>query len=140
MDCTRDFEKLVMKELETFSSKEELTPADVTEIQRLGEAVDIVKDLYTIEAMKNSEYGSYSGMDGYYMDDGYPMMRGNSYRGGQPMYNRYDRGSSYRGGRMGYMRDGAKDAMVRKLEDMIDMATNDKERNALVQCLEKLEH
>lgn len=66
MDCIRDFEKMVMKEVESVVSKGDLTPAD---IHNIGEAVDIVKDLYTIEAMKMPE--------GY--SQGYSGWMGNSY-------------------------------------------------------------
>ena len=66
MDCIKDFEKMVMKEVENVVSKGALTPNDVHNIY---EAVDVVKDLYTIEAMKMPEGYSQTG----------PMMYGNSY-------------------------------------------------------------
>lgn len=130
MDCLKNFEEMVMKELETVIERGELNPSDV---QNIGEAVDIVKDLYTIDAMKHSEYGSYSQDDGY-MSYG---MRGNSYR----MYDdRVEPRSSYRNGYgRGYAMDDSKSMMIRKLEDMIDSAGSDKERKALMQCLEKIE-
>lgn len=59
MDCIRDFERMVMKEVENVVSKGDLTPADV---KNLGEAIDIVKDLYTIEAMKQPVGGYSQGM------------------------------------------------------------------------------
>ena len=132
MDCLKDFEEMVMKELEAVIEKGDLTPADV---QNMGEAIDIVKDLYTIDAMKHSEYGSYS------RDDGMANygMRGNSYR----MYDdRFEPRSSYRNGGYGrgYAMDDSKSMMIRKLEDMIDTAGSEKERKALMQCLEKIEH
>lgn len=99
-NCVQEYEKMVMKELENVVSRGELNP----DIKNLGEAVDIVKDLYTIDAMKHSSYGSYSGG---YMNE-YPemeyAMRGNSNR----MYDgNYERRSSYRDGgyNRGYFRD-----------------------------------
>lgn len=88
-----EYEKMVMRELESVISKGELNPGDV---KNLGEAVDIIKDLYTVDAMKHSDY-DYSG-DYRYPEQEY-MMRGNS----GWMYD-FDRRSSYRDG--GYVRDG----------------------------------
>lgn len=67
MDCIKDFEKMVKKEIENVNAKGDLMPTDV---KNIGEAVDILKDLYTIEAMK-------SGGEGYSQTG--PMMYGNSY-------------------------------------------------------------
>lgn len=91
-NCVQDYEKIVMRELEKVVSKGELNPVDV---KNLGEAIDVIKDLYTIDAMKHSDYSSYSG--GYMKE--YPemeyAMRGNSNR----MYDgNYERRSSYRDG------------------------------------------
>lgn len=66
MDCIKDLEKMVMKEVENVVNKGDLTPSDV---HNIGEAVDMLKDLYTIEAMKQPEGYSQTG----------PMMYGNSY-------------------------------------------------------------
>ena len=103
-NCINEYEKMVMRELENVISKGELNPGDV---KNLGEAVDIIKDLYTVEAMKHSDAGGYSGgyMRGYPPEMEYSM-RGNSNR----MYDgNYERRSSYRGGgdytRGGYARD-----------------------------------
>lgn len=88
-NCVQDYEMMVMRELGNVVSKGELNPADM---KNLGEAIDIVKDLYTIDAMKQSSYGSYSGA---YMNEhpemDYPV-RGNS----SHMYD--DRRYSYRNG------------------------------------------
>ena len=103
--CIMEYEQMVMREIENAVSKGELNPNDV---KNIGEAVDILKDLYTIDAMKNSGYGSEQGYSGTrmreFVEPEYPMMNGNSNR----MYNdSYDRGSSYRYGRSrrGYARD-----------------------------------
>lgn len=56
----------------------------------------------------------------------------------------HDGGSSYarggmRDGRMGYSRDSAKEHMIEKMEDMMEDAENPKEREAIRQCIMKLE-
>lgn len=79
MDCIREFEDMVMREVENVVKKGELTPADV---KNIGEAIDAVKDLYTIEAMKGP---------GGYSQTG-PMWEGNSYGRWMTPEERYARG------------------------------------------------
>lgn len=75
-------------------------------------AVDILKDIETIKAMKEASYGGNSYMGGSYMpyyDDDYSMARG---RGGN---SRYDGGRSNRGG---YSRDDEKEHLMKEMENM----------------------
>jgi hypothetical protein len=56
----------------------------------------------------------------------------------------HDGGSSYarggmRDGRMGYSRDSAKEHMIEKMEDMMEEAESPKEKEAIRQCIMKLE-
>jgi hypothetical protein len=56
----------------------------------------------------------------------------------------YDGGSSYarvgmRDGRMGYSRDGAKEHMIEKMEDMMEEAETPREKEAIRQCIMKFE-
>jgi hypothetical protein len=56
----------------------------------------------------------------------------------------HDGGSSYarggmRDGRMGYSRDGAKEHMIEKMEDMMEDAETPREKEAIRQCIMKLE-
>lgn len=84
--------------------------------------------------------GSYDGRrgrdgdsDGRYSEDG-------SYaRGGNISYGRYGRdGSSYEG-RGEYSRAGEKERMIQKLEQMMDEAPSDKERKAIMRCINQLD-
>lgn len=75
---------------------------------------------------------------------------GESYRGGSS----YDDGMSYEGssyarggnrggntgGRGGYSREGAKEHMIEKMEEMMEEAESPKEREAIRQCIHKLEN
>ena len=74
--------ELIENEIRPLTSKQDISP---NELKNLGEAVDILKDVETIKAMKQSEQEGYSFRGSY--DDGmsnrYPYMR--SYEGGQSM-------------------------------------------------------
>lgn len=80
--------ELIENEIRPLTSKQDISP---NELKNLGEAVDILKDVETIKAMKQSEQEGYSFRGSY--DDGmsnrYPYMR--SHEGGQSMnsYNSY---------------------------------------------------
>jgi hypothetical protein len=80
------------------------------------------------------EGGGYS-REGVYSEGGYSERRG----GMMP----YEGGSSYRRGGSsyeGYSRDGAKDYMIDKIEEMMEQAQNPKERKALQECMKNLEN
>lgn len=73
-----DLKQLLEEELEKIVRKGDITP---TELERLDKAVDIIKDIETICAMK--EYNYQEEEEGY--------------SGGYPMYMREGRGGSYEG-------------------------------------------
>ncbi len=86
---------------------------------------------------RRDSMGRYSREGGYSSEGGYSGEGGSSYRGGSS----YGGGSSYAGGgnRGGYSRDGAKDHMIRKMEEMLDMAESEEQRKAIEHCIRKLE-
>lgn len=94
MKAIIDLKYLLEEELEKIVRKGDVTP---TELERLDKAVDIIKDIETICAMK--EYGYQDEMEGY--SEYYPRYireeRGGSYE------SSYRRGGNSRMG--GYMRD-----------------------------------
>ena len=122
--------KLLDCEMDKIASKPELTDASLSNLYTL---VDVIKDLDEIEE-KDMELRGYSQrtMVGYY-DDG---VRGNSYRMG--------RGNSYRSGgdgRMmnyGYSMDAGPDYMFDHLQQAMNSATTDKEREAIRQVMMNL--
>lgn len=135
--------KLLDKELNEMADKGELSP---TELERAGEAADIIKDYKTICAM--DEYGpeedyGYSGRRMYYPQ----MTYEGSYRRGRDSMGRYasrddgysgrpyyDRGGSYYDGYSGHM--DTKREIKDALRDMMQNAANDKERMAIQQFLD----
>ena len=82
---------------------------------------------------RRDSMGRYS-REGGYSEEGMSYEGGSSHRGG---------GSSYRDGgsnRGGYSRGEGKEHMIEKLEDMMDEAGSDKEREAIRHCISKLQN
>ncbi len=92
--------------------KPDITP---TEVERLYKAIDIVKDVVTIDAMENSGYG-----EDYSYDDGMSYARNRDSMG---RYSKRGRGMSYDNHRMPHMNDGysgdeSKEELMRKIDEM----------------------
>ena len=124
-----------------------------SEMDRIHKLTDTVKNIDKIEYLESEE--GYS-EDGHYMGEG--RIYGSSYARGRRYAKRdsmgrysrddgmnYDGGSSYaRGGNMGgnrggYSRDGAKEMLVEKAEEMLEMAHDPKERRAIEKFMRELE-
>ena len=153
MDALKDLKRNLEKEIEDINKKNDISPS---ELDRLDKAVDIIKDIETICAMKEYSYqeededyqysnrypmymrdsGNPRGGNRYYMDRGYDPMMDNSYRRGrEPRYmNRdyYDR--SYNPGYSGHAN---KEDLKMDLRMMMDNAKSDKERIAIQQLLDQ---
>lgn len=139
---------------------------NVKELECLDKAVDIIKDIETIEAMKQYGYEEedmkYSnvmrggrGNSYAYNSDGYSghmmpydmyereMYDDVSYGRGSYDGGSYMRGRSPRTGRYirmnQYSRDEKKDEMIEKLEHMMKEAGDESSRMAIQKCIEKLE-
>lgn len=140
---------------------------NVKELECLDKAVDIIKDIETIEAMK--QYG-YEEEDMKYSNamrggrgNSYAYNSSNGYSGHMMPYDMYERemyddmsygrgsydGGSYMRGRSPrtgryirmnqYSRDEKKDEMIEKLEHMMKEAVDESSRMAIQKCIEKLE-
>lgn len=79
---------------------------------------------------KRDSMGRYS-REGGYSEDGHSYADGN--RGGNMR-------GGMQGGRGGYSRDGAKEDMIEKAEEMMEMAQNEHERRAIKEFIKKLEN
>lgn len=141
----------------------------VNSLEKLHKFTDTYKNLCKIYMMEQEEEeggSSYEGMSSYrrgrgrnarrdsmgrysreggYSEEGYSEEGGSSRRGGS---SSYEGGSSYerggRGGRggssyEGYSRDGAKDYMIDKIEEMMQEVQSPKEKKALMECMQALE-
>ena len=143
------------EKLYDFEEKVERNPKaemSMQELQKVHLMSDIVKNIDKIEMLEGDE--GYS-EDGQYMGEGsiygtsYARGRRNVRRDSMGRYSRddgmsYDGGSSYarggmRDGRMGYSRDGAKEHLMDKAEEMLEMTHDPKERKAIEKFMRELE-
>lgn len=138
------------------------------DLETLHKLTDTVKNIDKIEMLEDeegySEDGAYMG-EGRIYGTSYARGRGrnakrdsmgrysraNGYERGYSADDDYEDGMSYaRGGRGrsgggrgsyrgGYSRDGAKEHMIEKMEDMMEEAESPKEKEAIRQCIMKLE-
>lgn len=113
-------------EIEDIGKKEKLQMADVEALYKL---VDIMKDIDEIEMSQ----------DGMYSNTGRSYNNGNSY-----MRGRSNRGSSYRNGSSyargnSYSRDDSKDMMLDHLQDIMDMAVDDRDRKAIEKLMSQMQ-
>lgn len=124
------------------------------DLEKIHKLTDTVKNIDKIEYLESEE--GYS-EDGHYMGEG--RIYGTSYARGRRyakrdsmgrysrddgMGMRHDGGSSYArggnmGGRGGYSRDGAKEHLMNKAEEMLDMAQDPKERRAIEKFMHELD-
>lgn len=145
------------KEITKVVDKGDITPV---ELKSIGEAVDVLKDIETICAMK--EYGdddsSYAMSNRGYSSrrySRYPGMYRDSYAYGSSYEGSYDDMSYARGGnshdgqsqqsyarrnsRDSYSRHTEKEEMIEKLERMMNTAKSEEERRNIMECIEKLD-
>ena len=100
---------------------------DKQDVEMLYSFIDIVKDIYEIDSHQDSM--GYSQMDGRSGTN----MRGRSGR----MMPMYDRNGSYvRDG--GYSRTSNKDVMLDHLQDVMDMAVDEKDRKAVERLMQQM--
>ena len=142
---------MLYAELEEYAERGELSAGSLDVLHKL---TDTIKNIDKIEMLEeDGGYsreggGSYEGGNSsarggrrggrHYVRAHYSREGGGSYDGGGS-YGRggsYDRGGSYRGG---YSRDDGKQHMMQKMEEMMQYADNDRQREALRGCMEQLE-
>ena len=103
---------------------------------------------------RRDSMGRYS-REGGYSEEGGSSYEGGSYRRGGSSYegggtggqmggnmggnSSYARGGQGRGGRGGSSYGGAKEHMIQKMEEMLEMAESPKERRAIEKCLDEIE-
>ncbi len=128
MEKLRD---MLCEELEEYAEKGELSAGSLEVVHKL---TDTIKNLDKIEKLEGDDGYSQRYMPyDLYFDDG------NSYARRRDSRGRYTRDGrmSYARGR--YSREDGKDNMIKKLEEMMGMAENEKEREALNRCMDMLE-
>lgn len=114
MDCMEilyELKDLLCEELEKINKKHDI--GNMGELEVAYKAVDIIKDITTIEAMEESNFSDYS------YDDGMSYARNRDSRGRYSSRGR----RSYNDGHMmsmdrGYSGDESKEEMMRKIDEM----------------------
>lgn len=128
-----DLAEMLEKELKNIVKQDSITPQSLEVVDK---AVDIIKDIETIKAMRG-EFGSEYSNRGYYDyigDDGYSMAR--------DRYGRYasrDYSSNMMHSNRRYSRHDETEAMIAKLESMSEVTDDPRIRRAIDQCITKLE-
>ena len=96
------------KEIHNLNQKGDISP---TELDRAYKAVDIIKDIKTIEAMEDYTDDGYSGRRYYYDDDMRYARRSMDDRRNRDMMGRYNANGGYSG-------NDDKEEMMRELEEL----------------------
>ena len=118
---------------------------DMNSVKVLGELVDILKDIGSIEMFEEGisvQEDNYSYNNGYLMNNGYSQRRmpiyyndGNSYRGERSMnnggYSRRSRGYSY---------DDSKYNMIEKLNHLMMEAQDQKDKDSIQHLINQIEN
>ena len=131
--------EMLKKELTQHARRGELSAGSLDAIHKL---TDTIKNLDKIEMLE--EYGesdeSHEG-GSYRRGSGGRYERGDSYRGGSYNGNgSYNGGESYKRDRYGrYSRDDGKEEMKRMAQEMMDMAADDRQRDAIRHLMSQLE-
>lgn len=126
MDILDKIQDMMYCELEDVSKKDKL---DTKDVELIDKFVDIIKDIDDIAGTQDM---GYSQMNGRSYNNGSSYMRGRSNR--MPMYSR---GSSYSRG--GYSREDSKEVMLDHLQDVMNMAVDEKDRKAISRLMEQME-
>lgn len=119
---------------------------DMNTVNVLGELVDILKDMGSIEMFEEGidiqEDNEYSFTNSYGRNGGYSQRRmpiyygdnGNSYRSNRG-YSGYSRRS-----RGGYSRDDSKEHMIEKLHDLMMEANNQNDKDSIQKLINQMEN
>lgn len=136
MEYMHELKEKLCEELEEIARKGELGAGDLEIIHKL---TDTIKNLDKIEMLEDG--GGYS-QAGDWEIEGRAYNRGNSYarrkRDSMGRYSRDGRTMRYRDGRM-YSRADAKEHMMGELEEAMEAATTDRERDIIKRAMEQLE-
>ena len=123
------------EELEEIARKSELSAGDLEMVHKLTDTIKNIDKIDMLEDDGYSQAGDWEARGNYSR---------NSYNRGSSYANRgkhYVRGHYSRDGRNtdGYSRADAKDRMMEHLDEMMQEASSEKEREAIRRCMEQIE-
>lgn len=159
--------ELLMQELYEYEEKaKKMNGGKISagDLETLHKITDTVKNIDKIEMLEDGGYSE----DGISYDGGMAYRRGRGRSARRDSMGRYSRrgygenymeddgdgmayargdnqggnrgGSRRGGGRGGYSRGDAKEHMISKMEEMLDMADSEEDRRAIRQCISKIEN
>lgn len=144
MKVYNDIRDMLCDELEEIAKKKELT---TNSLEVIYKSVDVLKDIKTIESMEQ-EYpsegysrdggysqGYYNRMPFYMYDDMGMSHEGNSYARGRGSNARRDSMGRYADG---YARNGYSGDTKEELRNLMERASNDREREAIRKVLDNM--
>ena len=138
MNTICDFSEMLCKQIEKVNKKGDITP---DELQRMDKAIDIIKDISIICAMEeygqNPEEEMYSSMGYYGRNSRTPMIPP---RYEMPMYSGARDSMGRYSSRGGYSRDEAAHKLRHDLELKLAGATDERERDMVMRCLNAIDN
>lgn len=124
MRALEELREKFCKELDEIARKEDLSAGDLETVHKL---TDTIKNIDKICMLDEKGYSD----DGYSRDGNWEA---------HGMYDNRHSGANRRRDSMGrYSRDGSKEHMVSKLEDMMHDADSDKMKSAIRKCISEIE-
>lgn len=131
MKSLEGLKAMLCDELEEIARKPEMSAGDLEAVHKL---TDTIKNIQKINMLEEDGYS-------FAADEGRVYNRGNSYanRGKHYVRGHYSRDGGQTG-RTGYSRNDGRDYMINQMERLMDETGNEKEREAIRRCIEKLEN
>ena len=138
MKYLHDLKEMLCEELEEYANKGELSAGSLDVIHKLTDTVKNIDKILMLEEYgeedESHEGGSYAGRRGG---------GGGSYRNGGTDVSNYRNdynGNSYKRDRYGrYSRDDGKGRMMGMVDELMNMASDEKQRTAILRMKEELE-
>lgn len=141
MRALKELKEMLEDDVRKITKKGDITPDELNSVYK---AVDIIKDVETIIAMR--EHGDYSQDGSYGSYNSYNNMSNrasyNSYDGSYNSYARRgrdgDNDGRYNESRDNYSRHTDREQMIQKLEQMMQTAQNEEQKKAIRRCIEEM--
>lgn len=159
MKYLEELKEKLCKELEEYEHKEKMTAGDLETIHKLTDTIKNIGKIGMLEEEGGYSERGYSrdgnwtarGMYGdgaSYEEGGSSYARGRGRNARRDSMGRYSRDDGYseehrggmRGYGRGYSRADAKDHMIEQIEEMMENANSEKEREALHRCMTSLKN
>lgn len=135
MESMYDLKEKLCRELDEIARKPEMSAGDLETVHKL---TDTIKNIDKIDMLE--ETGEYSQAGDWEMEGRGSYNRGSSYanRGKHYVRGHYSRDGYNRDGRT-YSRGDAKEHMMTELEEAMNAASNDREREVIRRCMDQLD-